>query len=188
MIGILKRCFEINLEDYENINFGLEINKVVLGTFIAIIVGIVLLNTYRGSIRFMVMQLKRHNATDEESAKTLKELGLDSSRVLKKLLSSQNMLTKTVSRVGAVEYDYETYVKMDKAARREAERVDFDSARFYINADESNRAAFIIERYAVSIPKTLVTCLFFVILCGCIIACMPGILNVLNDLIGKIKG
>ena len=188
MIGILKRCFEINLEDYENINFGLEINKVVLGTFVAIIVGILVLNAYRGSIRFMVMQLKRHNATDEESAKTLKELGLDSSRILKKLLASQNMLTKTVLRVGAIEYDYETYVKMDKAARREAGRVDFDSARFYINPEEANRAAFIIERYAVSIPRTLATCLFFVILCGCIIACMPGILDVVNGLIGKING
>ena len=188
MIEILKKCFEINLEDYENIKFSLEINKVVLGTFIAIIVGILVLNTYRGSIRFMVMQLKRHNALDEDGAKTLKELGLDNSRILKRLLSSQNMLTKTVARVGATQYDYETYVKMDKAARREAERVDFESARFYINKSEADRAAFIIERYAVSIPRTLATCVFFAILCGCVIAWMPGILEILNDLIGKIKG
>ena len=33
MSEILKKAFEINLNDYENINFNLEINKVVLGFY-----------------------------------------------------------------------------------------------------------------------------------------------------------
>ena len=74
MLEGLKKCFDINLNDYENINFSLEINKAVLGAFVAIIVGVIFLNAYRGSMRFMIMQLTRHSATSEENAKTLKEL------------------------------------------------------------------------------------------------------------------
>ena len=187
MLEVLKRCFSVNLNDYEHINFSLEINKVVLGTFVAVMLGVLFLNTFRGSIRMMVMQLTRHGATSEEKAKTLGELGLGNSRIIKKILSSHNVLTRTVARVGAEEYDYDTYVRMSAEERKAAETVDFDEARFYIREDSADRASFIIERYTVSIPRTLVTCAFLVILCGCAIAWMPGILNVVNDLIGKMK-
>lgn len=187
MLEGLKKCFDINLNDYENINFSLEINKAVLGAFVAIIVGVIFLNAYRGSMRFMIMQLTRHSATSEENAKTLKELGLSDSRMLKRILSSDNLLTKTVERVGAVKYDYETYKKMSDKERKNAEKIDFDVAKFYIKEDETSRAAFILERYVTSITRTLVSCLFVAIICGCIIACMPGILNVVNELLGNIK-
>ena len=42
-------CFHINLKDYENIGFDLEICKVILVGFIALSVGIVILNVYRKS-------------------------------------------------------------------------------------------------------------------------------------------
>jgi hypothetical protein len=187
MIEILKRCFEINLSDYENISFSLEINKVVLGAFIAVIAGVIYLNIYRGAIRLTVSQLTRHGARTEESAKTLSELGLASSRMVKHLLSGHNMLTDTVARAGAEKQDYETYVKMSKEERREAEKINFDDARFYIRESRSDRAAFILERYSTSPIRTAVTCIFFAILCGCIIACMPGILNVINEVLGNIK-
>ena len=188
MLELLKKCFAVNLNDYENININLEINTVVLGTFIAVILGVVFLHVYRGSIRLAVMQLTRHGATSEENAKTLKELGLYDSRVIRRLLSSHNVLTRVVERVGAVKYDYDTYVKMSKEERAEADKIDFDFAKFYIKEEESNRAGFIVERYVTSLPRTLATCLFFAILCGCVIACMPGILDVVNSLVGKING
>ena len=46
MFKFLRECFAINLNDYENINFSLEINKVVLGVSIAIIIGIILLKKF----------------------------------------------------------------------------------------------------------------------------------------------
>ena len=187
MLDILKKHFSVNLNDYSNINVDLEINKVVLGAFIALIAGVIVLNVYRGNIRLVIMQLMRHNAKDEESAKTLCELGLDKSHAVKKALSKRNVLTRTVTMVGAVEYDYETYKGMSKEARAESEKIDFDSARFYLDPEETYRAEFIIERYNTSIIRTAVICLFFAILCVCTIACMPGILNVVNSLLEKIK-
>lgn len=187
MLDIFKKCFAINLGDYENIGINLEINVVVLGAFIAVILGVVFLNVYRGNLKLMIMQLTRHGATNEDGAKTLKELGLYDSRIIRRMLAGHNMLTQVVARVGATEYDYETYVKMSAQERKEAEKIDFDFARFYIKEGEINRAGFVIERYVVSLPRTLVTCVFIAILCGCVIAWMPGILNVVNDLIGKLK-
>ena len=187
MFEILKKCFEINLSDYDNISFSLEINKVVLGAFIAVIAGVIYLSLYRGAIRLTVMQLTRHGADSEQKAKTLAELGLSSSRMVKHLLSGHNLLTRTVERVGAEKHDYETYVRMSKEERAKVERVDFDEAKFYIKESESNRTKFILERYTTSLTRTLVLSLFFAILCGCIIASMPGILNVVNELIGKLK-
>ena len=50
MFEVLKKCFAINLNDYENINFNLEINKVIFGAFCALMVGVVILSIYRGTI------------------------------------------------------------------------------------------------------------------------------------------
>ena len=187
MIDTLKKCFAINLSDYDNINFSLEINKVVLGACIALILGIVFLNLYRSNMRITVVQLTRHKARDEESAKTLRELGLANSRVIKKLLSGDNTLTKVVARVGALEYDYETYKAMDKKERLEAERIDFENARFYISESGATRAAFIAERYTSTLFGTILSCAFIAIICICIIVCMPGILDVVDGLLGSMN-
>ena len=184
MFDILKKYFTINLNDYDSINFDLEINKVVLLAFAAMIVGVVLLNLYRGSMRLLVMQLTRHGAVSEDSAKTLKEIGLADARMVKRLLERSNMLTKMVAEAGKVEYDYETYMKLTKAEREAAERVDFSGARFYIKEEEAHRAAFIIERYNTSVMRTVMSCVFVAIICGCVIVCMPGILSMIDTIIG----
>ena len=183
MIENLKKCFAINLSDYDNINFSLEINKVVLGTCIALIVGIIVLNLTRSNMRLMITQLTRHKATDEESAKTLRELGLADSRIVKRLLSGNNTLSKTVARVGKMDYDYETYKAMDKKARAEAEKIDFENARFYIKESEATRASFISERYTSTLTGTVLASALVVILGICVIVSMPGILDVINELL-----
>ena len=187
MLGVLKNYFKINLSDYENIGISLEINKAVLVAFVALIVGIVLLNRSRGVTRLVVMQLTRHGATSEDKAKTISELGLAESRAVKKLLSGRNVLTRTVARCNATEYDYETYRKMDKKARDEAEKIDFATARFYIREEGATRAAFIVERYTVTLTRTVATCVLVAIIGGCVFACMPSILSILNELIGMAK-
>ena len=187
MIENLKKCFAINLSDYDNINFSLEINKVVLGTCIALIVGIIVLNLTRSNMRLMITQLTRHKATGEESAKTLRELGLADSRIVKRLLSGNNTLSKTVARVGEVKYDYETYKAMDKKARAEAEKIDFESARFYIKESEVTRASFISERYTSTVTGTVLASALVAILGICVIISMPGILDAINELLESVN-
>ena len=62
-----------------------------------------------------------HGAKSEENAETLSKLRLVDTRVIKWVLSKDNVLTKTVALVGAVKYDYETYAKVDKK-RTEVEK------------------------------------------------------------------
>ena len=183
MLDKIKDYFSINLADYENINFSLEINKVILGSFIALTVGVIILNVQRGNMRLVIMQLTRHGATDKESAKTLTELGLNNSRTVKKLLSGKNALTSTVARVGETEYDYDTYVAMSKEEKKAAEHIDFTKAAFYIRPEKSDRAAFIRERYETSVLRVALFSVMLAIICGCVIVCMPGILETVNDLL-----
>ena len=183
MFEVLKKCFAINLNDYENINFSLEINKVILGAFIAMVIGVIMLDIYRGSTRTVIMQLTRHEAKTVEDAKTLNEIGLGNSRIVKKLLSGHNILTGVVARVGEVKYGYEEYKALSKEEKKESEKIDFASARFYIREESADRASQITERYVTSVPRTVASCTFVAILCICVIACMPEILSLINGLL-----
>lgn len=187
MFAVLKKCFEINLNDYENININLEINKVILGAFFALIIGVVILSIYRGSIRTVIVQLTRHGAKNEETAKKLSELGLDKSHSVKSLLCRDNILTRVVARVGEKKYNYEEYMALDKAERKKSEEVDFSSAAFYINEDQTQRAANISEKYVTSVMRTVAFCSFVAIICVCLIATMPEILNVIDNLLERTK-
>ena len=183
MFEALKRHFAINLKSYDNINVNLEINKIVLGTFIVLILGVVILNNYRGNVRLMVMQLTRHNAKDEESAKTLKQLGLQKSASVKKLLSGDNTLTKIVARVGEVKYSYEEYKALSKKEKKAEVKINFDEATFYLCEDQSDRIANVLDKYNVTTGRTVATCALIAIFGGCLIACMPEILNIVNNLL-----
>ena len=186
MLEVLKKIFAINLNDYENINVSLEINKVILGSFIAMVLGVVMLDIYRGSTRTVIMQLMRHGAKTKEDAKTLSEIKLGESRIAKKLLSGNNILTRVVSRVGEIEYGYDEYNSLSKEEKKKLEKIDFTTARFYIREESADRAMFITERYVTSVPRTIVSCVFVAIICVCVIACMPEILRLINDLLKNV--
>jgi hypothetical protein len=186
MFEVLKKIFAINLNDYENINVSLEINKAILGAFIALVVGVIMLDIYRGCTRTVIMQLVRHGAKTKEDAKTLSELKLENSRVTKKLLSGHNMLTRIVARVDEKEYGYDEYKALSKEEKKELEKIDFANARFYIREKSADRAAFITERYVTSVPRTVASCVFVAIICICVIACMPEILRLINNLLKTI--
>ena len=66
------------------------------------------------------------------------------------------------------------------------EKIDFTSARFYIREESADRAMFITERYVTSVPRTIVSCVFVAIICVCVIACMPEILRLINDLLKNV--
>ena len=175
MIEFLKTCFSINLNEYENIGIDLEINKVLVIGFAAFIVGIILYNAYRRNINLVLSQLIRHGARSEESAKTLKELRLNGMSAIKRMLTKDNLLTKFVARV-----DRETETK-DVATEVS---IDFTTAKFYIKADKYLIAESMSTRRDSSLMNTVIACVFSVIVCLCIVACMPGILNIINALLG----
>ena len=184
MLEIFKTCFSTNLNEYDNIGIDLEINKVLVVAFSAMMVGIIFFNLYRQNIKAMVSQLVRHGAKSEDCAKTLGALGLNNSRIIKNMLLGNNLLTKIVARKGEVRYEYSEYKALSKEEKRKALAVDLDTAEFYIREDKFTLADGVVARYGTSVINTLIACLFTAIICVCLIACMPGILNVINNMLG----
>ena len=187
MIEVLKRYFEINLNDYDNIGVSLEINKAIAIASIAFMVAVILFCLHRGAIRLVIMQLTRHDATSPEDAKTLKELGLDKRRFVKRILSGDNILTKTVARVGKKQYDYDEYLALSKKEKREIDKIDFEKEAFYIREEKRDLVSNIIDKYVTSVPRTITLCVFIALVTMAVIICMPDILTIIDNIIKSIK-
>ena len=181
----LRRCLNTNLNDYENIGIKLEINKVMIFAFVIFGVMMVVLSVYRKNMRDLVMQLMRHEAYDEESARTLEELKLNGNFVITYILTHSDMLKKIVERVGKKQYTYEEYKALSKKEREESESIDFTTAKFYITESQLDRARHIKEKYVVDRTRLIVACVFLFVVYIALAAAMPEILNVINNLLAK---
>lgn len=187
MLQLVKECFSVNLNDYESFGVDFEINKAIAIGFFILCIGAVALNIYRGNIRLMVNQLVRHGAYGEDNAKSLKELGLDKHKIIRYMLKRDNLLTGVVSVKGKQEYTYEEYLALKKEKKLKEEPLDVDLAQFYICEEKKDRCEHILDRYVTSPTRTLVSVLFIVIMCVCIISSMPEILGMLDNLLGRVS-
>ena len=70
----------LNLNEFANIGIDIYINLLFLAIAVAIIVIAFLFDFSRGVTYTVVKQLVRHEAKDENCAKTLSELGLSKSK------------------------------------------------------------------------------------------------------------
>ena len=188
MLEFLKKCFAVNLNEYAYINVDLEINKAVLITVIALIVSVIFVDLYRGNVRLLALQLTRHSAYSEENAKTLGELGLADNSFVKRLLSSDSMILKTVNRVGAVKHEYEEYVALSKEEKKNLDKIDFTTARFYVSDENKARVEGFVDKYVTSTQRTIFSCVFIAIVGACIMVAMPEILNGINLLLKSVNG
>ncbi len=187
-MNYLKQAFFVNFSDYENLGFNLPINIILLIFFAGMCIGLAALDFNRKYMRLAVRQLLRHEAVGEGKAVTLEELGLSGSRIVKLFLSGSGQLSRIVKRAGASEYTYEEYVALQKSKKLKKEKIDFSSAKFYIDPSMLDRANTINDCYRTSVLKTVFACLFIVILYFCLMMAMPEILNLLNNMAGWIKG
>lgn len=179
--------FFINLKDYPNIGIDFEINVFLLVLTVALAVCFFVANHYRSTMQLITKQLERHGAKDEESAKTLAELGLERSAWLKWALSHSGQLTRIVGRVGEKIYTYEEYVALSKQKGGiKDEKIDFAEARFYIRESANERAKHIIENYGTSTFRAILYCVLFLALYVCIALSMPEILSIINGWLGGV--
>ena len=180
----------LNLADYDNIGIDFEISKFLLIVLAGLCVSFFVLDWHRGYMLLAVKKLFRHGALDENSAKTLAELGIERSLSVKWALSSDTRLSKIMKRVGAPEYTYEEYVALMKERKKQKkktadERPDFDNDRFYINPKRLDEARAIEQSYSSSFVKTLLFCLMFAIIFVGITLIMPELLSLINSSIIK---
>ena len=179
MLDDVKEYLSLNLNDYENIGINFEINKFILLCAIAMCVVAFFVNYKRSLLAITVKQLLRHNATDEESAKTLDELGLAGSRGIRNAIFTSSQLRRMIAVVGECRPTYDEYVAAQKE-KKKLETTDPLSVRIYIPAEAMDRAKHVYNTYNSSIPHTLLACVMYIALAVCLILVMPELLALIN--------
>lgn len=178
--------FFLNLKDYPNINIDFEINVFLLFIAIAVCAAAVIVTLYRSSLQKIIKVLSRLEAKDEESARTLGEMGLEKSLILKMALSREGRLTRMIGRVGETRYTYEEALELSKKKGYKHEKVDFATAQFYIRADRADEAKNIIENYGTSMLRTVLYCVLVIAVYVCCLFFMPEILNLIDSALGSV--
>ena len=185
---MLKKYIEdylsVNLKDYSAIGIDLEISKIILIALVAFCIASFAINHHRSFMATTMKKFFRHKAFSEDTAVTLQELGLDSSRSLKHALSSDTRISKIIKRVGAPTLTYEEYrvISRDKE-KRGMLSPNFEVDKFYIAEKEMDNAKNIHNNYTGSVVKTAFFCLLLAIIFIGITFLMPGILSFINGLL-----
>ncbi len=179
--------FLINLKEYYNLGIDLKINILLLVLLPVVLLIWIAFHLVRSNTFLVVKRLARRGATSESGAKTLRELGLGDKKILKLMLSGDGQITKIIKRVGAREYTFEEYTALDKKERKK-EKIDFETAAFYLDERQEARIEKILNRYEVRPHHTVLMCVFIFVAFVCAMLLMPDILAGLDWLVGFVKG
>ena len=182
MTNIFNKYLNINLNDYENIGFDLEINKLLIVVLVGLILATVITNIKRGLLIYTVKKLLRYEALSEESARTLEEMRI-SSPLVKLELSGETRLKKLVSVVGEEKLSYDEYIEKIKDKKYKEKRVDYKTAKLYISKDNLEPARIIESYNSVTVINTILLCLLYFIAFTSIIIIMPELLSLINNIL-----
>lgn len=179
---IIKEFFFLNLSQYENIGIYFPIGAFLILLCIVGCISVFFLTYYRMFTRSLYSQLLRHNAKDEQSAKTLSELRVDKSFAIRSSLSRSNgQITYIVKRAGEEKLSYDEYIEKTKEKGYKPEKIDFSSARFYIPEDKTDFAKKLLENSDSSWIKAAIVSV-------CIIGILIISIFTMEDLLSFING
>ena len=195
------RFFLINTNEYYNLGFDMWINIVLMVLMPIVILIAVGYHLVRNNTFLVVKRLSKRNAMSEDNAKTLAELGLGDRKILKWMLSGDGRLTRLVKRTGAPVYTYQEYVEAQKNGRKKKstdgtaeetvsigkEKIDFETAQFYLDNRETDRITKICDTYEVRPRNTVIMCVAILVAFVIAMLLMHEILTGLDWLIGAIK-
>jgi len=137
---LIKDFFRLNLNDYEGFEIAFPIGAFIFAVAVATVAAVFAMTYYKRTNTALYKQLLRHGAIEEEKAKTLKELRLLDSRAVKSALSRSGQLTHIVKRAGETPLTYEEYVASAKKGGYKTQKIDFETAKFYIAPDKTDVA------------------------------------------------
>ena len=175
----LKNYLLLDLSYYYDVGFPFYINAFILVIFLVFIAVMVATNVLRRNMYLAVKQLYRHGAGNEDSAKTLGEIGLVNNKAVKRLLSSDGQLTSAVLRVGAKRYTYEEYLEAQRSGKLPKEKIDFTTARFYLSEEAAPRVKRILNGYNVSTLQTVLLSLLLLAIYVGVSILVPDVLSAL---------
>lgn len=182
MQKFIDKYINLNLKDYENLGFDLEITKLIALVFLGIMIAAVTMNIIKMWRATIIKSLLRHECTSEESAKTLGELRISSRIASLVAFSEGGRLRKILKRVGEVEYSYEEYVKLQRE-KKKPEKQDPKATPLYIPKEKLDEAKRIFDKGAPTVLDSVLICVLLLALYICLVFVMPSLLSLINSML-----
>ena len=172
----------LNVNQYDNIGLFFPIGMVLIALPIVLILTVIFVSLRNSMTARLFSQLLRHEATSEESAKTLRDLRLSDSFTVKSLLTGDARVRSVVALVGEKKQTYEEFMANAKK-KLTKEKLDFSAAQFYVRPERVEYARTASDSERGSLLKTALICaaifaIFFILFCT-----MPEILTFINGLL-----
>ncbi len=185
MFRIFSRAFNINLKDYKNIGIDLEISKILLCFAVLLILVTLFMSLKRNVMVSVIKRLHRLEAFNENEAKTLTELKFTGfyAFICRGLIRGSGRLKRLISRAGEKKYTYNQYIKLSRKEKKEYDKIDFSTARFYLKDKNSADTKNLLDSKTSSLVHTLLFCLLIVSVYICLVFLMPEILNLINSML-----
>ena len=194
------RFFFINTNEYYNLGGDLWINILLLILLPIVLLILISYHLVRNNTFLIVKRLLKRDATSEDNAKKLKDLGLEDRKIIKWMLSGDGQITRIVKRKGAPVYTYEEYVEAQKKGKKSSgdgtkeenkcscnNKIDFETAEFYLDDTQSERIERICEKYEVRRRNTVIMCVAISVAFVIVMLMMHEILFGINELVGMLN-
>ena len=189
-INIIKEYFLLDIYDYFDGALHFYINVFVLLLGVALAACCFIITAYTRKTYAVYTQLLRHKAFDLDSAKTLAELHLEPSGIIKSTLARGNHFNKCIRRAGAKDADEsdsdqplaQDSCKKDtqssgKPTPNQLQAIDFSKERFYIDTSVKFKNA-----EPPSYTGAIIFSLIFVFASVLLFMFMPDILALLSGI------
>lgn len=186
--------------EYLDVSNGgvVTVRNIIIGLFIGIVIAAVAATVDKGHLGGFVRKLISEECLTPESARTLSELGYGRSPAVRGSLKRGSVLGKIVH---CVEREaHERDMEAARAAYAEAHggsdhgfeplpfRMDASEAHFYIPQDEKYAAEVRFEHGRAGGLTLVLVFVFSVIGMGALLLFMPDVLQLVDNLIGILKG
>ena len=179
----IKNFFLLNLNNYDNINIDFPIGAFLIAITLSFCVASFVINDYKSKTAALIKQLSRHGAKSEETAKTFSELRIKNTLTVRRALMGSGQFKNIVKRVGEKKESYEEYIERTKSKNKNKreEKIDFATARFYIDPEFENRAKRIYESDNSGILRPILISVMLVAILICLVIFLPELLTMINN-------
>lgn len=178
--------WEVDFGSYRNFSlggYGTSLAQIITAIMLGCILASAVMLYERRYLGGFIRKLLEVEAGNEESAKTLEELGYAKNGVLKMSLRSRDSaVRKLVRYTGEVYEDVFPIGEGEKPARQKMrDDIDFEAARFYIPANLRNRAEVRYEAKGTNLRSFLLTVVVCLVSGALIIRILPVFFRLIDN-------
>ncbi len=178
----IKEFLNLNLKDYPNIQIDLPIGFIVCFLLIGLAVSAVFINIYKVTNTKIIRRLLRRGAVSENGALTLSSLNINTFFVRRALSASGGKLTSIVKEAGKSVPTYEEVAQKGKKIKASdiSGKIDFSSARFYIDENSYEAAKEESDKGSYSYLPSIIISLIYALLLVLSVFLLKDLISLIN--------